>query len=171
MASRVKKKREKKVVHEYEKEVIDHDEIWWDCTYTNQTGEAYVGETACSNLSKEAVQQEARGGEGVSAVVKDIDFEEALTCTICQSTYTDPHILSCLHSFCKSCLSKHISATKVRGSYGSNKIKCPLCRSEHSLSAKGVDDLMPNTQLARKVEDLPENLEMVRQQCDQCEAH
>ena len=64
-----------------------------------------------------------------------------LTCTICQSTYTDPHILSCLHSFCKSCLSKHISVTKVRGSYGSNTIKCPLCRSEHSLSAKGVDDL------------------------------
>ena len=97
----------------------------------------------------------------------DIDFEETLTCTICQSTYTDPHILSCLHSFCKSCLSKHISATKVRGSYGSNTIKCPLCRSEHSLSAKGVDDLTPNTQLARKVENLSET---VQQQCDECEA-
>ena len=88
-----------------------------------------------------------------------------LTCTICQSTYTDPHILSCLHSFCKSCLSKHISTTKVRGSYGSNTIKCPLCRSEHSLSANGVNDLTPNTQLARKVE----NLETVQQQCDECE--
>ena len=100
--------------------------------------------------------------------VEDIDFNETLTCTICQSTYTDPHILSCLHSFCKSCLSKHISTTKVGGPCGS--IKCPLCRSEHSLSSKGVDDLMPNTQLALKVENLPENLEMVRHQCDQCEA-
>ena len=105
-----------------------------------------------------------------SVAVEDIDLEENLTCTICQSTYTDPHILSCLHSFCKSCLSKHISTTKVRGAHGSNTIMCPLCRSEHSLSAKGVDDLMPNTQLARKVENLLENFEMVRHQCDQCEA-
>ena len=93
-----------------------------------------------------------------------------LTCTICQSTYTDPHILSCLHSFCKSCLSKHISATKVRGHYGRDTIKCPLCRGEHSLSSKGVNDLMPNTQLARKVENLSQNFEPIRQQCDECEA-
>ena len=53
----------------------------------------------------------------------------------------------------------------MRGSYGSNTIKCPLCRCEHSLSANGVDDLTPNTQLARKVE----NLETVQQQCDECE--
>ena len=57
----------------------------------------------------------------------------------------------------------------MRGAYGWDKIKCPLCRSEHILSAKGVDDLMPNTQLARKVENLPENIETVRQQCDECE--
>ena len=114
-----------------------------------------------------SVLREKLSSEVSSVASIDIDFEETLTCTICQSTYTDPHILSCLHSFCKSCLSKHISATKVRGSYGSNKIKCPLCRSEHSLSAKGVDDLTPNTQLARKVENLSDT---VQQQCDECEA-
>ena len=91
-----------------------------------------------------------------------------ITCTICQSTYTDPHILSCLHSFCKSCLSKHISATKVRGSYGWDKIKCPLCRSEHIIILSN-DNLIPNTQLARKIENLSENFEPIRQ-CDECEA-
>ena len=113
-----------------------------------------------------SVLREKLSSEVSSVASIDIDFEETLTCTICQSTYTDPHILSCLHSFCKSCLSKHISATKVRGSYGSNTIKCPLCRSEHSLSAKGVDDLTSNTQLARKVENLSDT---VQQQCDECE--
>ena len=83
--------------------------------------------------------REELSSEVSSVASVGIDFEETLTCTICQSTYTDPHILSCLHSFCKSCLSKRISATKVRGPNGSNTIKCPLCRSEHSLSAKGVD--------------------------------
>ena len=91
-----------------------------------------------------------------------------ITCTICQSTYTDPHILSCLHSFCKSCLSKHISTTKVRGSYGWDKIKCPLCRSEHIIILSN-DNLIPNTQLARKIENLSENFEPIRQ-CDECEA-
>ena len=125
--------------------------------------DAYASSFVAGELSSEESEEES------SVASIDIDFEETLTCTICQSTYTDPHILSCLHSFCKSCLSKHISTSKVRVSYGSNTIKCPLCRSEHSLSSKGVDDLTPNTQLARKVENLPENFETVQQQCDECE--
>ena len=78
-----------------------------------------------------------------------------LTCAVCQSTYSDPRLLSCLHSFCKQCLLKLFSKTEVHGGKGSNlcSIKCPLCRNEHILYSKmGVDDLMPNTQLASKLE-------------------
>ena len=85
--------------------------------------------------------------------------ETTLTCSICQDTYSDPRILPCLHSFCKGCLSKLASI--------STSIKCPLCRNEHTLSLKGVDELLPNTQLARKVEKLSTTTE--KSKCDQCE--
>uniref|UniRef100_A0A1X7TG97 RING-type domain-containing protein n=1 Tax=Amphimedon queenslandica TaxID=400682 RepID=A0A1X7TG97_AMPQE len=81
------------------------------------------------------------------------------TCTVCQDTYSDPRILPCLHSFCKGCLSKLASI--------STSVKCPLCRNEHTLSPKGVDELLPNTQLARKVETLSTTKEISK--CDQCE--
>ena len=73
---------------------------------------------------------------------------EDLTCAVCQSTYSDPRLLSCLHSFCKQCLSKLIA----RG-FKSSTIKCPLCRNEHVLPlSEGVDGLMSNTQLASKLQ-------------------
>ncbi|XP_019851499.1 PREDICTED: tripartite motif-containing protein 45-like [Amphimedon queenslandica] len=75
-------------------------------------------------------------------------------CTICQSTYSDPRLLPCLHSFCRACLSRLPS---VR----SRTVKCPLCRTEHNLGTGGVDKLLANTQLAGKV-SLPV------QKCGQC---
>ena len=77
-------------------------------------------------------------------------IEKTLTCAICQSTYYDPRILPCLHSFCKACLLNLIGTREVCG----HKLKCPLCRSEHILTANGVDDLTPHTQLASEVKNL-----------------
>ena len=85
--------------------------------------------------------------------------ETPLTCAVCQDTYSDPRILPCLHSFCKGCLSKLASI--------STAVKCPLCRNEHTLSPKGIDELLPNTQLARKVETSSTTKE--KSKCDQCE--
>uniref|UniRef100_A0A1X7UJ75 Uncharacterized protein n=1 Tax=Amphimedon queenslandica TaxID=400682 RepID=A0A1X7UJ75_AMPQE len=87
------------------------------------------------------------------------DIPDPLKCAVCQDTYSDPKVLPCLHSFCKGCLSKLASI--------STSIKCPLCRNEHTLSPKGVDELLPNTQLARKVETLSMTTEISK--CDQCE--
>ncbi|XP_011404961.1 PREDICTED: tripartite motif-containing protein 45-like [Amphimedon queenslandica] len=85
--------------------------------------------------------------EIVTTKVEDLT---SITCAVCQSTFSDPRLLSCLHSFCKQCLSKLL----VRG-LKFNTIKCPLCRNEHFLLlSEGVDDLMPNTQLASKLESL-----------------
>ena len=91
------------------------------------------------------------------------DVEKTLTCAICQSTYSDPRILPCLHSFCKACLLNLIGIREVCG----HKLKCPLCRSEHILTANGVDDLTPHTQLASEVENLLE--EGPEKQCGECE--
>lgn len=61
-------------------------------------------------------------------------------CAICRHPYTDPRLLSCLHSFCKTCLAQ-LQNSSLR------TIKCPLCRNSHSLSTTGVDGLLPNTHL------------------------
>ena len=113
--------------------------------------------------SKVAVTPDFSFGEYISA--------ETLKCTICQSTYSDPRILPCLHSFCKPCLSKLIGSTKCKQestAMGSLSMKCPLCRSEHRLSSKGADDLTPNTQLAMEVNRLSEK--PPQRQCGECEA-
>ena len=95
---------------------------------------------------------------------------EDLTCAVCQSTYSDPRLLSCLHSFCKQCLSKLVGTSEVYGGKGSNlcSIKCPLCRNEHILYAKtGVDDLMPHTQLTSRLECLESPAPLPS--CGECE--
>ena len=78
------------------------------------------------------------------------------TCTICQSAYSDPRLLPCLHSFCRSCLERLSTSTP-------RKIKCPLCRTEHSLQPGGVAKLLPNTQAASKA-SLP------APKCGQCQS-
>ncbi|XP_041377199.1 E3 ubiquitin-protein ligase TRIM32-like [Gigantopelta aegis] len=52
--------------------------------------------------------------------------DEYLTCTICFEPFIDPKQLPCLHTFCKRCLSSHISYN-VRGS-GHLHFSCPVCR-------------------------------------------
>uniref|UniRef100_A0A3Q3WZB4 Uncharacterized protein n=1 Tax=Mola mola TaxID=94237 RepID=A0A3Q3WZB4_MOLML len=47
--------------------------------------------------------------------------EEDLTCPICCDIFTDPVLLPCSHSFCRSCL-KHCWVTGLR--------ECPVCRKK-----------------------------------------
>ena len=87
---------------------------------------------------------------------------EDIKCAVCLEVYKDPHLLPCLHSFCKTCL------VRLSASYLCNKIKCPTCRKEHSLSLSGVDDLLPNTYLASKVEEVGGSGINLTRSCGQC---
>lgn len=51
--------------------------------------------------------------------------EEDLTCPICCDIFTDPVLLSCSHSFCRSCLKRYWE-TGLR--------ECPVCRKKASKS-------------------------------------
>ncbi|KAL2080813.1 hypothetical protein ACEWY4_022666 [Coilia grayii] len=51
-------------------------------------------------------------------------LEEDLCCPVCTDIYKDPVVLSCAHSFCKSCLKKF---WKTKGSR-----ECPVCRRRSS---------------------------------------
>ncbi|XP_061582194.1 tripartite motif containing 105 [Cololabis saira] len=52
-------------------------------------------------------------------------LREDLTCAICCDLFRDPVMLSCMHHFCKPCISRY-----WRGTHG--PVTCPQCRKEFS---------------------------------------
>ncbi|XP_071806551.1 E3 ubiquitin-protein ligase TRIM56-like [Asterias amurensis] len=64
----------------------------------------------------------------VSTVLQEIG-KDFLECGICFERYTNPKILSCVHSFCEKCLVQY---------YGNDVVKtCPVCRQETRLPVPG----------------------------------
>lgn len=68
------------------------------------------------------------------------------TCTLCNKRLSQPKLLNCLHTFCKSCLSTCL--VKNSGDSSTHKsIKCPTCEQETpflsltNVNLKGVDTL------------------------------
>ena len=51
------------------------------------------------------------------------ETEVKMMCSVCQSSYTDPHVLPCRHMLCKECISQLV--TDKRG-----QIKCPRCSKQ-----------------------------------------
>ena len=45
--------------------------------------------------------------------------DDHCTCGVCENSYQDPRVLSCLHSFCLQCIEKMVEAD--------TNVKCPLC--------------------------------------------
>ncbi|XP_071804053.1 E3 ubiquitin-protein ligase TRIM13-like [Asterias amurensis] len=66
-----------------------------------------------------------------------------LTCTICLSTFTDPRILDCNHSYCLTCL-KNLETKTLEDGELSSQLKCPICRKMTSLNEMGADGLKRN---------------------------
>jgi len=71
------------------------------------------------------------------SVVKEVyDMTE---CCICSEVFTDPRVLSCIHTFCLNCLMN----------YGKDKqpgddMPCPLCRKEFTIPADGLSGIQKN---------------------------
>ena len=57
-------------------------------------------------------------------------------CGICSELYHDPHMLPCLHSFCKKCLDKTLEESTSKTS-----LTCPTCKESSALPASGVQSL------------------------------
>ena len=71
------------------------------------------------------------------------NLHEEVSCSVCMTTFTEPKILPCLHSFCLHCLNGIL-----RTSGGHDMIACPECRREVQVPSSG------------NLKDLPTNFRM-----------
>jgi len=73
--------------------------------------------------------------------------QSLLQCGICSDKYTDPKLLPCLHTFCRSCLQEYIPAHSL-------SVTCPTCRQQSILPQDGVTALQGNLFVVRLMEVL-----------------
>ncbi|XP_008296737.1 tripartite motif-containing protein 59 [Stegastes partitus] len=82
------------------------------------------------------------------------NLEEDLTCSVCYSLFSDPRILPCSHTFCKSCLDNLLQVSTNYSIWRPLRLplKCPNCRSVVELPPTGVDGLPSNVSLRAIIE-------------------
>ena len=74
---------------------------------------------------------------------------DIIRCKLCDNIYHDPRLLSCLHSFCKTCLDNYVKDPKVHVNDG---ITCPTCKEVTSFSnGDTADSLLKNLVLERLI--------------------
>ena len=88
---------------------------------------------------------------------------QSLQCALCQQSYNDARILSCLHSFCAECLEKFC----LQCSDTTPSVYCPKCMEETRLSPKGVDGL-PKNLYVKHLLDLQDGAGNDARKCDLC---
>jgi len=96
------------------------------------------------------------------ATAKQLD--DITECPICTEVYTDPRVLPCVHTYCLKCIEAW-SKDKQPG----DKLACPLCRKEFTLSSSGVSDLPRNFIVANflQVKELS-RVESMKNPCEAC---
>ena len=92
---------------------------------------------------------------------------ESLTiCKKCSKLFTDPCMLSCLHSFCKKCIESLVTQD------GSKKtIRCPSCKTATPIPEKGVEAIAQNVRLSYEAEVAMYEAKIKGQppsECDEC---
>eukprot|EP00057_Strongylocentrotus_purpuratus_P007326 XP_011661800.1 PREDICTED: tripartite motif-containing protein 59-like [Strongylocentrotus purpuratus] len=74
---------------------------------------------------------------------------QSLECPVCLNTFTDPKILSCSHTYCKTCLDNLLEC------HGSDQmLRCPVCRAETKVPNQDVSKLPANLALKPLIEDV-----------------
>lgn len=74
-------------------------------------------------------------------------YNSDVTCQLCSKPFSDPRLLSCLHSFCFQCLQKE---TEKEGT--NSCVSCPTCHKNVWFLKEGVSALPQNLRLAYEVE-------------------
>ena len=72
------------------------------------------------------------------------------TCPLCTTTYRDPRLLPCTHSFCLACI-ESFTHCKEPG----DRVQCVLCGSEFTIPDSGINGLPQNTLAAKLAQKKP----------------
>nr|XP_054765826.1 tripartite motif-containing protein 5-like [Lytechinus pictus] len=85
---------------------------------------------------------------------------QSLECPVCLTTFTDPKILSCSHTYCKVCLEKLLE------SHGDDQmIRCPVCRYYTQVPNQDVSKLPASLAFRNLIEDV-KNQHQICTNCD-----
>ncbi|ELT96224.1 hypothetical protein CAPTEDRAFT_209734 [Capitella teleta] len=74
---------------------------------------------------------------------------DLLRCNICYDRFKEPRVLPCLHSFCQSCLQRHIDINASEHGV----FCCPTCRETTILSSAGIEGFRRDFRVTQ-IEDL-----------------
>ncbi|XP_070762465.1 tripartite motif-containing protein 59 [Enoplosus armatus] len=82
------------------------------------------------------------------------NLEEDLTCSVCYSLFSDPRVLPCSHTFCKTCLDNLLQLSTNYSIWRPLRLplKCPNCRSVVELPPAGIEALPTNVSLRAIIE-------------------
>ncbi|KAK7882657.1 hypothetical protein WMY93_028831 [Mugilogobius chulae] len=81
-------------------------------------------------------------------------LEEDLTCSVCYSLFSDPRVLPCSHTFCKTCLDSLLQVSHNYSIWRPLRVplKCPICRNVTELPPTGTEALPCNVSLKAIIE-------------------
>uniref|UniRef100_A0A8D3AN38 Tripartite motif containing 59 n=1 Tax=Scophthalmus maximus TaxID=52904 RepID=A0A8D3AN38_SCOMX len=101
------------------------------------------------------------------------NLEEDLTCSVCYSLFSDPRVLPCSHTFCKTCLDNLLQASTNYSIWRPLRLplKCPNCRSVMELPPTGVDALPTNVCLRAIIEKYQSDSEPRPPSCQEHNRH
>ncbi|XP_030847071.1 E3 ubiquitin-protein ligase TRIM33-like [Strongylocentrotus purpuratus] len=86
---------------------------------------------------------------------------QSLECPVCLNTFTDPKILSCSHTYCKTCLDNLLEC------HGNDQmLRCPVCRAETQVPNQDVSKLPANLALKSLIDDVKNQYQF----CTNCES-
>jgi len=88
-----------------------------------------------------------------SACVEQV--KEELVCSICLDFLHEPILLSCAHSYCRSCLQGLVQSTCDTDAYETSVVHCPNCRAVTNVP--NMDSLQTNFKLQSLVDIVSEN--------------
>ncbi|KAI6226475.1 RING finger protein nhl-1 [Aphelenchoides fujianensis] len=128
---------------------------------TSETGLTAAAQNGTGGARKSPQSMLPRSHNQEASVNPLEKIEQLLTCSICLDRYKTPKQLPCFHTYCLPCLDSYADTFN-------HNLKCPECRTEHSIPYNGAKGFPTNLTL---VSFLDIHLEATDENAEQMEAY